>query len=116
MLRFVALFASLLVACRTATAPETDLEGPPDFQGVITFITEDGRFRIDDGSATTCGFSDVHVPATAEIRWHLGASATRAALRIGRHVSVWQPDEQRGVLSARCHAIDARLVVIDLRW
>jgi hypothetical protein len=115
MLRRLAFLASFvaIVACRAGTAPETGPEGAPDFRGVIAHITDDGLFRIDDGSGTACGFSHVRVPDAAEIRWRFGGRATRAALRIGRHVSVWQPEEQRGFGSARCQTIDARLIVIE---
>ena len=113
MRRSVALLTSVIVACQGATAPNIAAEGPPDFRGVITFLTDHGRFRVDDGSATACGFSDVRVPESAEIRWRVGGRAPRTALRVGRHIAVWQPEAQRAVLSARCHAIDAHLVVIE---
>jgi hypothetical protein len=109
-LRYFVVSASVLalIACGGATGPDTESDGNPDFRGVIVFITEDGRFRVDDGSATACGFVHVRVPDAAEIRWSVGGRATYAALDIGRRVSLWMPDEQRNGFAPRCETIDAR--------
>ena len=115
MLRRLALCASVLalVGCGGPTGLEAGSERAPDFRGVIVFVTEDGLFRVDDGSATACGFVDARVPDTAEIRWRIGGRATHAALGVGRRVSLWLPDEQRTGLAPRCATIEARLVVIE---
>ena len=111
MRRGVACLAAVAAALGCgAGAAATAPEGPPGIRGAIVHILDDGAFRVDDGTATACGFADVRVADSTEVRWLLGGRrASRADLRLGRRVSVWAPWNGE----ARCAAFTARLVVIE---
>lgn len=112
MIRLVLLTAFVAaVGCRGATAPDSASEGPADFRGTITFIEDDGRFRVDDGSGTACGLTWLRVSDATEIRWLNGRQARRESLHIGRRVSIWQ--FEHALVDPRCGTVEARLVVIE---
>jgi hypothetical protein len=97
---------AMTIACRGGS---TSPEPPPAVQGPITFLEPDGRYRVDDGTATACGFAVVRVTDATEIRRRGGASATRAELAVGRRVAVWATHTvQRGCPTE----VDALSVVI----
>src|SRR5688572_23189433 len=107
MIRLILIAAfTFAFGCRGATSPDSVPEGAPDYRGRIVYIEDDGRYRVDDGSADACGLIWLRLSDSTEIRWSRGGQATRESLVIGRRVSIWMFVDYP--LAPRCGTYDGR--------
>ena len=78
-----------LAACESDDGQDAAY-GPPDFQGILTAVSE-GSIRIEENPAEEWGGSKAALQITdsTSIVWSNGAAAVRADLRTGQRVQAW---------------------------